>query len=245
MNKHNNPTSPRSTRILIWLAGATLLLTAIHLFLQYLNLEVFYQQQGQVYELSNRFDLDDETSVPTWFSQILFLLIGAAAFTAAYLERKTAVKRLWALIGVFGVVYSLDESAGLHEFVLQTLHVLYYQDAAPTKENNAWLIAVPLILAVLLWLGWLIFRYFPVRTLVLFAVSAGLFLAGAVGVDLATSVTGRETFWNQGVLVAAEETFELLATVLALYAVIDYVERRHFASLSAAIAQLKHSKSGR
>lgn len=210
-------------------------LLGIHLTLQYLNLEVFYQQNGQVYELSNRFDFDDESSVPTWISSVLFLSIGAFALLAAYIQSERITRRLWLLIAVIGLVLSIDEIAALHEFVLQTLHVLFFQDDKPSILANAWLVVAPFIVIIMAWLAWKMLQIFPRRTVVLFVVAGIIFLTGAVVVDLFTSVADRETFLNQGIYVGIEEFLELMASALSLYAVVDYVERYSPGSFMSAL----------
>lgn len=228
-----------ANRILWALIGVTLVITAIHLLFQYLNIVVFYQQVGQFYELSNRFDLDDESSVPTWFSQLLFLAIGVSALLAAYLQKNKAVRRLWGIIAAIGLLFSLDEISGLHERVLQSIHVLLFQDAGPTKLANAWWVVLPFVLVICGWLIWQMTHLIPRRTLFIFVLSGFVFLSGAVLVDLFTSVASRETFLNQGVYVAIEETLELIGTIIALYAILDYLETNYRTAISNAVRQLK------
>ncbi|HYF96808.1 MAG TPA: hypothetical protein VD947_02080 [Patescibacteria group bacterium] len=226
-------------RILWVLLSVTFIITATHLLFQYLNLAVFYQQVGQFYELSNRFDFDDESSVPTWFSQLLFLAIGVSALFAAYLQKDKAPRRLWSIIAGIGLVFSLDEISGLHERVLQSIHVLLFQDAGPTKLANAWWVVLPFVLIICGWLIWQIARLLPTRTLFIFVLSGFVFLSGAVLIDLFTSVASRETFLNQGVYVAIEETLELIGTIIALYAILDYLETNYHTTIANAIRQLK------
>ncbi|MBW3568904.1 hypothetical protein KY385_02120 [Candidatus Parcubacteria bacterium] len=225
-------------RLLRILLSATVLIFFMHLLLQYLNWLVFYQQNGLVYELANRFDLDDESSVPTWFSQILFFLIGVLALLAAYLEAKIAPRRLWQVIGAVGLIFSIDEVAGLHEFVLQSLHVLFFKDATPTSSDNAWLLIAPIILLAASVFAWKMWRLLPRRTLFLFVAAGSIFLVGAIAVDMLTSVVPRESFLNQGMLVAFEETLELLGTVIVVYAIVDFLEIHHRMALGKARKQL-------
>lgn len=210
----------------------------VHLLLQFLNLEVFYQQNGQIYELSNRFDLDDESSVPTWFSQFLFLAVACAAFLTAYLERNRPRRRIWLGIGLLAVVFSLDEIATLHEYMLQTLHVILFQDAQPTAFANAWWLVGSVVVIIAGWTLWNIKKFLPIRTVTLFFVSGLIFWIGAIIFDGLTSFVPRESFLNQGVLVAIEETMELTGVALALYATLDYIERKHKRKISAALKQL-------
>ena len=228
-----------SAKLLIILLAATAGLLSAHIILQFFNWIVFYQQVGIVYELSNRFDLDDEASVGTWFSQFLFALLAVLAFLAGYLQRRNALKRLWWLIGLGALAISIDEVAGLHEFLLQSLHNIFYRDQVPSALNNAWLLVLPIILGVA---GWLIFRMAKLldkRTVLLFSAAIIVFLLGAVGVDQLTSLVERESFLHQGILVAIEETFELIATVIFVYTVASFIENQHGKSLRSAINQLK------
>lgn len=225
---------------MLWiLLVATAAIVAVHLTLQYLNFVVHYQQVGQLYELANRFDLDDESSVPTWFAQVLFFAISLSAGLAAYLQTHKPSRRLWGIIAILGLILSLDEVAGLHEFVLQSLHNVFFRDASPTGLANAWWIAAPFILLASGWLVWKMTRLLPRRTMALMAAGGAIFLTGAVAVDLLTSLAPRETFLNQGVLVAVEEGLELVGSVIVLYAAIDYLEKHHYTVLKELISGLK------
>lgn len=221
------------------LLALTLLIVVGHLLLQYLNIEVFYQQNGFAYELSNRFDLDDENSVPTWFSQLLFLLISLGAAFAAYLSKTKSLRRIWILISAVGLLLSLDEVSTLHEFILQSLHNLFYRDSAPTSFNNAWLLLTPLILLAVGWALYKIAKLLPRRTTILFAGATVIFLIGAIFFDALASITDRETFINQGVMIAIEESLELIGCVVAVYAISDYLERQHGSQIIAAFKNLK------
>lgn len=240
MNHNDNPPKRSAPyRILRILLIATGTLVAAHLLMQYLNLEVFYQQNGQAYELSNRFDFDDESSVPTWYAQALFLLFGVTALLCAYLEKSRALQRLFGLMGVIALAFSIDEGAGIHEFVLQTIHVWFFADASPTKSNNAWLLVLPLVMLAGLWFLIKIWKLLPLRTITLFVIAGGLFFSGAIFVDLITNTSERETFLNQGIFVAIEESMELFGTVIAIYALVDYLHRVHAAKIRAALRQLR------
>lgn len=227
MKQNKSGDSPYAQRLLRLLLMAIGLIVVVHLVLQYLNFVAYGQQNGQIYELSNRFDLDDEASVPTWFSQVLFLLAGVGSFLAAAVQTERAQRRLWLLLGVLGIWLSVDEVAALHEYALQTIHVLAYQDSSPTMQFNAWWLVAPVLAAAASWLLWHIVRLLPRRTTMLFAAGGALFLVGAVAVDVLANTAARETFLNQGILVALEEGMELVGCATVLYAIVDYLERTH------------------
>ncbi len=218
---------------------STLVILIAHLVLQYLNLIIYDQQNGFIYELSNRFDLDDESSIATWFSQAIFIAISAGATLAAYLSSVTAVRRLWKSIAVLSLLLSIDEVTAMHELILQSLHNIFFKDTSSTISGNAWLLVAPLVFAGALWLLWKIAKLLPRRTLILFAGAIFTFLVGAVFVDMLASLVERETFINQGIIIAIEETLELLGSVLVLYAIADYIEVNHGARLKSALTHLK------
>lgn len=226
-------------RLLKILLISTLIILIAHLVLQYLNLVVYDQQNGFIYELSNRFDLDDESSIATWFSQALFIAISAGAALAAYLSSVTAVRRLWKSISVLSLLLSIDEVTAMHELILQSLHNIFFKDTSSTISGNAWLIVAPFVFAGALWLLWKIAKILPKRTLILFASAVFSFLIGAIFVDMFASIVEREAFLNQGIIIAFEETLELVGCIIVLYAIADYIEAQHGSRLKSALAHLK------
>jgi len=228
-----------SSRLLRTLLGVTLVLIVVHLILQYLNFVIYHQQVGQMYELANRFDLDDESSVPTWWAQVLFLAIGLGAWLSAYLQPDQATRRLWSTVAALGLIFSLDEVAALHEHILQSVHNLFFRDSSPTGMANAWWLVAPLLLLTGAWLLWKMVRLFPRRTTVLLAVGGAVFLVGSVVADLLTSIAPRETFLNQGIMVAVEEGLELIGSVIVFYAIADYLEMYHYSVLRNVVSQLR------
>jgi hypothetical protein len=200
-------------------------LVFLHLLLQYLNLQVYNEANGRIFELSNRLDLDDETSAPSWFSQVLLLAIGLAAGLAAYLQVKKGLRWIWGAIASLGVIMSLDEAASLHEHSLQTLHVYFFKEAAPTVTQNAWWLVLPVVLALAVAFGYVLYNYFPRRTSKLFILGGAIFLTGAIAVDVLSTGVSPESFAHQGVMVGIEESLELIGSVVILYAVVDYIER--------------------
>lgn len=231
-----------SIKILLILLSIGAVLFVTHLALQYLNIVVHYQQVGSIYELSNRFDLDDESSVPTWFSQVLFFILSVVAFFAAYLQTQKVKRFTWSIIGLIGLIFSIDEVASLHEYVLQLIHVQFFQDSIATAYDNAWLFVAPLLIVIFGWLVWVMSRSLPARTVVLFALSGVLILTGAVFIDLLAVVEERETFLNQGVIVSLEELLEILGGIIAVYATVDFLERHHKKAISQSLRDLKKDK---
>lgn len=103
-------------RALTWALGAlgavALLLGALHWLYGEVRVAGIYW-----------FNLDKERNVPTWFSGVLFALLGAAALAAYYWERRRnrdgepcfRLPWLWLVAAAVGFCLSLDEITVLHE----------------------------------------------------------------------------------------------------------------------------------
>jgi MFS family permease len=228
-----------SKRLLWILVGVTFVLLVLHLTLQYLNLVVFSEKHGLVFELSNRFDFDDESSIPTWVSQAVFLGVGASAFFAAYMSDNGSRRNLWRVIGAGAVLVSIDEILALHETFLQSMHTLYFGDSAPQAFANAWWFLLPFVLIIAVWIIVWMVRVLPVRTVWLFAFGAFVYLVGAAGFDIVTNSIAKDSYASQGILVAAEQTLEMIGGFLFFYAVADYIESHYKPQLKRAMQQLK------
>jgi hypothetical protein len=161
---------------------------------------------------------------------------------AGYLQTNQPARRIWWLIAGIGLMFSIDEISALHERVLQTLHVTVFQDASPTGLANAWWIVLPFVLLFSAWIIWKMLHLLPRRTIFIFVIGGFVFLSGAVIVDLLTSAGSRETFLNQGIFVAVEETLELLGAIIGLYAIVDYIEIYHHSAVSKAVKSLKPNR---
>lgn len=210
-------------KVLTWLLIVGGILLALHLVFQYLNLS-FDQKQGQVYEISNRLDMDDEVSVPTWFSQFLLISIALAAWLASRFEAHTGRRKAWRLIALIGLLFSIDEVGGAHEFVLQSAHLIYYGEVAPTSVLNAWWLILPVVAVAATWLLWWLWRILPKRTVWLFMLAGAIYLAGAIGFEVGGIDFNKASFGYQGLAIGVEEGLEMLGAIVALYAIIDYME---------------------
>lgn len=239
----NNAPAHYSKLICRWLLITTGVLIFLHLLLQHVNLNIFHQQNGYFFELSNRLDMDDESSIPTWFSQIIFLAISCAALLAATLEKLRVKRTLWIVIGIVAVSLSIDEIAGIHEQVLQTVHVLLFHQAAPTITANAWFVVLPFVLVAVGLLARQMVRHFPKRLLTVTGLGLAIFLTGAVGVDIITQGIEFPQFSHefllQGIFVAVEEGLELIGSIIVLYGIMEYIEKHYHKRIAKSLAALK------
>lgn len=170
------------------------------------------------------FDINRETNVPTWFSSVELLLCAGGLALIAWRTRACGgpFVRHWGFLALVFVFLSLDEVAMIHDNLsgsitarIETTGVLRY----------VWV--VPYGLAVLV-LGACYLRFFfhlPVRSRVLFAAAATLYVGGALGFEM---ISGWWESYHEGgvvslTLTSIEETGEMLGVATFVYALGDYV----------------------
>lgn len=187
--------------------------------------------------------MDDEASLPTWFSQVLFALIAVAAALAVMLEKLRIKRVLWAVISFIGLFLSIDEVAGIHEQALQTIHVLFFQDSGATILDNAWFIVMPFVLLAIFLLGKQMIKHFPLRLITVAGAGLTVFLVGAVGVDVFTQGLNISDlsleFMQQGLFVALEEGLELTGVIIVLYSIMEYIEQHYHKQVIQSIKALR------
>lgn len=208
-------------RLLAVLLSLIVLTVLLHVLVQTINYFQYPASQGFV-ELSNRFDLDDEASIPTWVSQ---LLLGGAALLAMIVGRMAqgAQRKSWYVIAMLAALASLDEVARLHELVVQTLHVRLFGLEATTLIKNAWLILAPLIMLAGLGLLYILSKALPRRTIKLLVLAGGIFISGALGVEILSSGMNTYGFAYTVLVTALEEGLELIGSAVLVYAIADYM----------------------
>lgn len=214
-------------QIVVALFSVAILLGVAHFVLFYLLLGLDIDQP--TWDFMGLFDLDSEISIPTWFSQMLLLLIGVLCGLVATHFRHKKAKKLyvyqWRALAVIALFMSIDEGAAIHER-MSLFIAKYTGDLSGTFFYFAWVIAgiflVLLVVAIFFRFWWNL----PPKTKWLLAAAVAVFLAGAIGVE---SVAGHhmsthgidETY---RLLVLVEESLEMFGSILAIYALLDFMK---------------------
>ncbi len=196
-----------------WLTAIVCGLLAVHIVLQVWH----YQWDELPWLLRQFFDVDEEDSLPTWYSATALLL---ASFLLLLISRRKRIDRdpwvrYWYGLTLAFAALSMDEIAGLHETVNSLI-------------DFSWTIPGG-ILAALFDLAYLRFLlHLPSRTRWLFILSGIIFVTGAVVVERSTDWYDDEdllntlpyNLWN-----ALEEGLEMGGVVLFIYALLGYMTR--------------------
>ena len=186
--------------------------------------------------LAMRFNLGAEESLPTWYSS--FQLLGCAALLLliglrARRQKKPFFRHWLGLAGLF-LYISIDEIATFRESLAQlskphvnTTGLFYY----------SWVIvAIPIVIL----LAALYFKFvfhLPRRIKHLVILAGGIFLAGAIGLEMVTALihssSGSQVLAeaSAGVNLAyslvttIEETLEIIGVTVFLYALLLYIKK--------------------
>lgn len=169
------------------------------------------------------FDFNGEGNLPTLFS--VLLLAGAATllFVLGAVDAHVA-RRGWFWLGTVFVFLALDEGAGIHDglalplrTLLGTGGVLYF----------AWVIPYALLAGAVLVTSMPLLRRLPAATRNLFLLAGGLYVGGALGMEL---IEGYQVTLDGGhkrglffVWVAIEESLEMVGLAVFIHALLRHL----------------------
>ncbi len=242
MHEQIQPLS-QARRVLKILIAISVVAVIAHIALKYLSVVVHGEQHLALFEISNRFDMNDENSVPQWITLMNFLILAAASFLAGFMTKQKAKKRLWMAIGILSVLLSIDDAAAIHESLLGLIHLSVFEEGSSSLLENAWLFIVPVVAVIGIWLLVHAVRLLPRRTALLLAVGGVTFLIGAILVDSLANTVAERSFAGQGVVAGIEGWLQMVGLAMLVYAVLDYLERQHAPAIQKAFRALKDGKS--
>jgi hypothetical protein len=173
------------------------------------------------------FNINRESSIPTWYSSAL--LLGCSAVLGIIAAAKRVAHEPytihWTALALIFLYMSIDETASIHEKFTEPLQVVLN----PTSHLYfAWVIvAVPLV--VIFALAYLKFLFhLPPRVRNLFALAGVIYVGGALVVE---SISANQWYWDGGtsLLYSAmgtlEELFEMFGTILLLYILLYHIQQ--------------------
>lgn len=210
----------------MYLLAASLLLLVLHLISYFLYFR--FPQLGTAGLLVQRFGLDRDGNVPTFFSALLLLmsallLILISRFYKQQKEFRHSQQWLW--LGLVFFFLSFDEATQIHEFTSSVIKSINHGPMTGVFRH-AWIIPyLALTIAVVLYY----FRFvlaLPARTRIQFFVAGGLYIGSALGLEmlegLEASLNGKRSFLILQ-LQTVEEMIEMVAIILFNYALMQYL----------------------
>jgi hypothetical protein len=176
-----------------------------------------------IFGLAQKFDLDQENNVPTWFSTIcLFLCAIALSVIALAQRRRKGLSAYWFGLAATFVALSMDEAASFHELLVDPMRKLF---DAGGLFFFAWVIPGGLFTLGYLLICWRFLGRLPAETRRNFLVAGFVFCAGCLGMEM---IGGRYVALhgidlNYGLLVVLEEGLEMAGEILFLRALLAYL----------------------
>ena len=172
----------------------------------------------------NEFDLGSEANITTYFSGLLLLSVSILLWIIAYIKRDNSSPfyRHWFGLSLVFAYISVDEVATLHERTEEPLRqliepggIFHYVWVIPAAVG---LLLLGIVYARFLW-------HLQARWKGLFAISAALYVGGALGVEMvggwyASKFTKSFTY---ELISTVEETLEMAGAAFFIYSLLDYL----------------------
>ena len=208
-------------RVALFLAALAGLLLIAHLGAEAVRTTVGENLPDRATAIWN---LDEENNVPTWFASIVLALVGLGLVFVGLMKYQERDRHWWqwVAIALIPLFLSLDDMAQLHEALSKPLSDEY---GFGGLFHWAWLVvAIPVVAVLTVIFLPFLFRL-PARTAILLLVGAGIVFGGGVVLEMFEG--WRVDAAGQGGLlffsmVTVQEMMEMIGTIIALYAVIDY-----------------------
>jgi len=174
---------------------------------------------GNLHGLVPLFYLDNEASVPTWYSSMGLMLASTllVAIGALRYRERDPFRYHWLALGVLFLLLSMDEVAMIHEYPIDLLRerlhatgLLYY----------AWVIPGAAFV-VLVFLGLLNFlRHLDRGVRFGFVAAGAVFVGGAIGIEMLSGLHASrfgEDNLGYALIITCEELCEMLGVVLFIH----------------------------
>lgn len=233
MADHLDKQSKRLLRILL---GTIIVLVVLHIYWQLVATAVGTDNRV-VTDIAHRFGLDDELSVPTWFSSMMPLLLAGLAWLVGVNQRVRAKRVAWYIMAVGGLIISIDEVSAIHELVLQSLHILANFGSQQTFLDNAWLLIAPFVLVGLVVIMRFMWKHLERDTVYRLILAVAVYFAGALVLEYLSIPMNKASLMYKVGEVTFEETLEMLGIWLAIRAILIHIDT-HEPATSKKIADL-------
>ncbi|MGJ3249458.1 MAG: hypothetical protein ACFE0I_25730 [Elainellaceae cyanobacterium] len=196
-----------------------------------------YVLKTSVVGLVWRFDVGSDTSLPTWYSSFVLLICSLLLALIGLTKKQKGDRfiRHWFCLSLLFLYISVDEVATFRETlgqaarsVVETDGIFYY---------NWVIVAIPAVIVLALtYLKFLAHLPKPIRRL--FVLSGSLFVVGAVGFEMVSSLV-HSRYGVQNMMYASattvEEFLEMIGVTIFLYALLVYVESQQIRGVQICV----------
>jgi hypothetical protein len=216
-------------KIALFLIGCVLFLTVANLVGQYYK--DLAADNEFLSKVIGKFDLDFErNSVPTWYQSATLLLSSFLLAVIALIRQAAEDKdfRYWGLLSAVFLYLSLDEAVSIHEQLTMPLRTNFELGGI---FYLSWVIpaAVFLVIFFLVFLKFLL--RLPAQTRNLMIAAGGIFVLGAVGVEMVggnylyvtNDLPSQVLDYRYVIITTCEEFLEMLGITLFIYTLLGHL----------------------
>ena len=176
----------------------------------------------------DEFNMDNEYVLQSYFSGLLLLTAGfLLCIIAAYKKKvKASFVLQWTLLGIIFLYMAVDEVIQIHEHWQVPLSNLITSKGYFSID---WVRSAVILVAIF---GLLYIRFFfklPRKSMLLFGLSGTVYLMGVLGLEMLAGEyvsTYHQWGYDYGMLVAREETLEMIGISLFIFALLDYIRQQ-------------------
>jgi hypothetical protein len=173
----------------------------------------------------DRLDVDEEQSIPAWFSSSVLLLCSVLLAIITATLKRTGERYVphWGALAILFALLSLDESISVHERFVEPLRSLL---GVSGLLYFAWVVPGGAFVVILA----LAYRRYvfdlPAESRRLFIVAGTLYLSGVLGLEMIgglwVDLYGQQNWAYHG-FATVEELLEMSGAILFLYALMQYL----------------------
>lgn len=180
------------------------------------------------WQMTRLFHLERESSVPAWFSSMMWALGALAALGCSTLASARVERRTWGVLACGLLLLSCDEVAMLHENLGTILRQRVIGHPTISLLDLPWMFALPLFAAIGYWLWLALGRCLassPIAKRWLLT-GVALLIGGAMSVDMTSDAlksahTAIPTVMAH-IMLVLEETLELLGSLCVLMGLLTH-----------------------
>ncbi len=176
--------------------------------------------------LIQKLNVDGEYTIPSIFSSCALLSCSIILAKIAVNKNKNhdQYTRHWFGLSIIFLYLAIDETISLHEQLIPPLRKALN---AGGLFHYTWVIPGIIFVLVILLLFWQFLRHLPTKIRNLFWISGGIFVGGAIGMEM---ISGYYTdLYNSdnityAALTTLEELLEMLGIVIFIHALLSYLK---------------------
>ncbi len=215
-------------RVLGVLLGIIFVLFALHLTQ---TVAFFYIDDFEVFEEIKMLDFDYEHNLPAFYSSVAILFCAALLWciSTEKLQTRDPFKLHWCVLAIIFTYLGIDEALALHEKVGD-----FFDGLDLVKSEGflyfAWVIPYSAIMILFVMFYAKFVLALPRQSMILFVGSGGLFVGGAMGVEVFSAreadLYGYDSIVYH-VLYTIEELCEMIGMALFCFALLRYIQSQH------------------